>query len=232
MLTTSEFSLPADDLGPLGNAFDMIGRHRFGPRWTKDMAMAVRLGQRSRDREKRARANWALKALNQSVENGWLPLVYFKGSRRIRYADAPESPALYALYPQPSDKLDGQIELKDHGIYPCMVDTSGFAEVLRRKFPKPAANCAGQAPDEPVLQIPSDRGDQHEPTAQSPGIETSSPASRLDYMREPTHAAVSRNLRRGIFDPCTSRSTKKRRRETRASSNSFNTGWIRNGPLP
>lgn len=143
MLATSEFSLPTDDLGPLGNAFDMIGRHRFGPRWTTDMAMAVRLGQRSRDREKRARANWALKALNQSVENGWLPLVYFKGSRRIRYADAPESPALYALYPQPSDELDGQIELKDQGIYPCMVDTSGFAEVLRRKFPKPAANRTG-----------------------------------------------------------------------------------------
>ncbi|RIA46564.1 hypothetical protein DFR49_1106 [Hephaestia caeni] len=143
MLTTSEFSLPADDLGPLGNAFDMIGRHRFGPRWTTDMARAVRLGQRSRDREKRARGNWAVKALTQCVENGWLPLVYFVGGRRVRYFDDSHGPTLHALYPQPTEDLEGQIELKGGDIHPCMVDASDLSDVLRRKFPKPSANRTG-----------------------------------------------------------------------------------------
>lgn len=143
MPSITEFSLPADDIVPLGNAFDLIGRHRFGQRWTKDMARAVRLGQRSRDREKRARGNWALKALRQCVENGWLPLVYFVGSRRVRYFDASDGPTLHALYPQPTDDLEGQIELDGGDIHLCMVDASNLSDVLRRKFPNPSANRTG-----------------------------------------------------------------------------------------
>lgn len=143
MPSTTDFSLPTDDLGGLGKAFHMIGRHRFGPSWTKDMARAVRLGQRGRDKEVRARASWALKALTQCVENGWLPLVYFAGGRRVRCFDASDGPTLHALYPQPTDDLDGQIEVEGGDIYPCMVDASGLSDVLRQKFPKPPANRTG-----------------------------------------------------------------------------------------
>jgi hypothetical protein len=146
MPSTTDFSLPADDLGGLGKAFHMIGRHRFGPIWTKGMETAVRLGQRGRDKEVRARASWALKALTQCVENGWLPLVYFVDGRRVRYWDAPDGLALHALYPQPTDDLDGQIELEGGGIFPCLIDTSALERVLREKFGRTQFDMRGRPP--------------------------------------------------------------------------------------
>jgi hypothetical protein len=146
MQTTTDFSLPAGDIVHLRRAFDVIGRHRFGSLWAKDMAVAVRLGQRSRWREKRACGQWALKALTQCVQNGWLPLIYFADGRRIRYFESPDGPGLHALYPQPTDDEGGQAELAGGDIYPCMVDASGLASVLRTKFAKAGASKLGRPP--------------------------------------------------------------------------------------
>lgn len=135
MQPTTEFSLPVSDHVPLGTAFDIIGKHQFGPLWANDMAAAVRLGRRRAfDIEKQARGQWALKALTQCVENGWLPLVYFADDRRFRYAEGSGGPTLHALYPQPTDDTEGQIELVGGDIFPCMIDTAKLADVLRAKF--------------------------------------------------------------------------------------------------
>ena len=144
MPQVTQFSLPTDDFAPLATAFDKIGKYRFGPEWSANMAATVRLGKRSRDPDQRAKGQWTLRALTQCVENGWLPLVYFKGTKRVRYFDASEGPALRALYPQPTDDQGGQVELEDEGIYPCMVDTSGLARILREKFGKPKLSTRGR----------------------------------------------------------------------------------------
>jgi hypothetical protein len=120
MQSTTEFSLPANDLGPLTAPFNQLGKQAFGAEWPVNMAMKVRLGKRSGDLGERAKGQWALKALHQCVENGWLPLVYFVDGRRVRYFEAADGPTLHALYPQPTDDLDGQIELAGGDIYPCM----------------------------------------------------------------------------------------------------------------
>lgn len=137
MLTTTDLSFPADNLAHLRTAFDMLGNYRFGPLWTKHMAATVRLGQRSKDKNLRVRGQWALKALTQCVENGWLPLVYFMGGRRVRYFESPDGLSLSALYPQPTDAVEGQIELRGGDIYPCMVHIADFHRVLRSKFALP-----------------------------------------------------------------------------------------------
>lgn len=139
MLPTTDLRLPTDDLANLRTAFDMLGSHQFGSLWTKDMAATVRLGQRSKDKDLRVRGQWALKALTQCVENGWLPLVYFMGDRRVRYFESPDGLALSALYPRPTDAFEGQIELRGGDIYPCIVDIAGFHGVLRSKFALPGA---------------------------------------------------------------------------------------------
>lgn len=147
MPQASEFHFPTDALVPLGVAFDMIGAHRFGARWTTDMTAAVRLGQRSRDPDQRALGCWALKALTQCVENGWLPLIYFSGRKRIRYFEAPNGLALHALYPRPTSDFVGQIELDGGDIFPCMVDVSRLGQTLREKFGKRQGNSRGRPPE-------------------------------------------------------------------------------------
>lgn len=140
----TEFSLPSDDLVHLGTAFDLIGKHRFGPLWAKDMAAAVRLScRRAAPTEKRVRAQWALKALTQCIENGWLPLVYFADDRRVRYFEGSNGLTLHALYPRPTDDAEGQIELTGGDIFPCMIDKAKLGDVLRAKFAKPTANRTG-----------------------------------------------------------------------------------------
>ena len=146
MLATTDFSLPADDLVHLRTAFDIIGRNRFGSLWTNDMATVVRLGQRSGCGTKRECGQWALKTLTQCVQNGWLPLIYFAGGRRIRYFERPDGPGLHALYPQPTDDEEGQAELAGGDIYPCMVDVSGLSSVLRGKFSKAVTSKRGRPP--------------------------------------------------------------------------------------
>jgi hypothetical protein len=143
MQTNPEFRLPADDFVSLATAFDKIGKYRFGTDWSANMAATVRLGKRSRDPDRRAKGQWTLRALTQCVENNWLPLVYFKGRKRVRYFEAPEGLALHALYPHPADDLEGQVELEGGDIHPCMIDASDLSDVLRRKFPKPTANQTG-----------------------------------------------------------------------------------------
>lgn len=130
--------LPADDLVELEVAFDMLGRHRFGAAWPENMAERVRLGRGISGRDELdTMARWALGALMQSVQNGWLPLIYFVGERRTRrvvYYDEPDGPALVALYPNPAMEAGGQIELADGAIYPCRVNVRGFAALLAERF--------------------------------------------------------------------------------------------------
>lgn len=130
--------LPADDLVELEVAFDMLGRHRFGNGWPSGMAKHVRLRQRSKDREDLdIMARWALRALNQAVQNGWLPLTYFIGDqsiRRVNYFGNPDGYALHALYPRPTEDNGGQIELDDGAIYPCLVNIRDFTTVLTKNF--------------------------------------------------------------------------------------------------
>lgn len=139
------FALPLDVLVHLKDAFDQLGRHRFGRSlWSNDMARAVRLGVKSVEPEKLKRAQWALTALIQCVQNGRLPLVYFVGTRRIWYFENHDGQALHALYPEPEDGEPGMIELADGGgIYPCMVDVSGFPEVLKRYYGPPSSRRRG-----------------------------------------------------------------------------------------
>jgi hypothetical protein len=132
--------LPADDLDHLEIAFNMLGRHRYGGAWGKGMARRVRLGHGARKLSEHDRmARWALKALTQCVENGWLPLFYFVGEqhvRRVEYYRNPDGFALHALYPKPTDdgEAGGQIELTIGDIHPCMVDIGNFVLTLQRKF--------------------------------------------------------------------------------------------------
>lgn len=143
MLPAHEYDLPADDIVTLRTAFDLIGKHRFGSLWTKDMATTVRLGRRTANRDERARGQWALRALRQCVENGWLPLIYFSNGRRLRYFEGSGGLALHALYPHPTDGAEGQVELARGSIFPCAVDARDFGDILRNKFAKPNANQTG-----------------------------------------------------------------------------------------
>jgi hypothetical protein len=143
MFQASEYDLPADDIVSLRTAFDLIGKHRFGPLWTKDMVTIVRLGRRTGRKDERVRGLWALKALRQCVENGWLPLTYFSNDRRLHYFEGSGGLALHAVYPQPTDGAEGQVELARGGIFPCVVHTRGFGDLLRDKFAKPIASQTG-----------------------------------------------------------------------------------------
>ena len=139
------FAHPLDDLVHLKDAFDQLGRYRFGRTlWSDDMARAVRLGTKNVEPEKMERAQWALTALIQCVQNGRLPLVYFVGTRRIGDFENHDGQALHALYPEPEDGEPGLIELADGGgIYPCMVHVGGFPEVLKRYYGPPSARRRG-----------------------------------------------------------------------------------------
>jgi hypothetical protein len=146
MLAATDLSLPSDDFVHLSTVFNALGRHRFGARWPEDMADTVRVGQRSKNKELRTWGQWALKALTQCVENGWLPLIYFVDGRRVRYFESTNGPALHALYPKPTCDEAGQVEFAGGDIYPCMVDASSLAGLLRRKFPNPATSKRGRQP--------------------------------------------------------------------------------------
>jgi hypothetical protein len=146
MFAATNLSLPADDLVHLSTVFNALGSHRFGFPWAEDMAVTVRVGQRSKNKDLRTRGQWALKALTQCVENGWLPLIYFVNGRRVRYFESTNGPALHALYPKPTCDEAGQVELAGGDIYPCMVDASSLAELLRRKFPNPVTSKRGRPP--------------------------------------------------------------------------------------
>lgn len=132
-------TLPLDDLVDVEIAFNMIGVHRFGYDWRGDITRLVRLGSLGKKRDRSAMmGRWALKALLQCVQNGWLPLFYFIGerpTRRIEFYRNPDGLALHALYPKPLDnEAGGQIELDGGAIYPCMVDIGGLPALLTRKF--------------------------------------------------------------------------------------------------
>jgi hypothetical protein len=144
MFASKDLSLPADDLVHLSTVFDALGSHRFGFPWAENMAATVRLGQRSKDKDLRTRGQWALEALTQCVENGWLPLIYFVNGRRVRYFENTDGRALHALYPKPTGDEAGQVELAGGHIYPCMVDASALGGLLRNKFPNPVASKRGR----------------------------------------------------------------------------------------
>jgi hypothetical protein len=146
MFPATDLSLPADDLVHLSTVFNALGRQRFGFTWAEDMAATVRVGQRSKNKDLRTCGQWALKALTQCVENGWLPLIYFVDGRRVRYFESTDGPALHALYPKPTCDEAGQVELAGGDIYPCMVDASGLAGLLRTKFLNSAASKRGRPP--------------------------------------------------------------------------------------
>lgn len=135
-----DISLPADDLAHLEVAFDLLGKHRFGGEWGKNMSRLVRLGERSKaPGELGAMARWALDALTICVQNGWLPLYYFEGDstvRRIEFFRNPDGLVIVALYPKPTDDIEqgGMIEVSGGGIFPCMVNLADFDSVLVRKF--------------------------------------------------------------------------------------------------
>lgn len=133
-LCTSNLDLPRNEIVHLRTAFDILGRHRFGDGWSTTMFMVVRIGTKGFSADERARGDWALRALVQCVENGWLPLVYFPENRRVRYFENSDGPSLHALYPQPTDEEGGVIELTKGEFYPCMVDISNFKQMLRTKF--------------------------------------------------------------------------------------------------
>ena len=139
-MKTADDEFPQDDTTHLSVAFNMLGRHKFGAQWPKEMTKVVRLGPRRRnyDPESRSKGQWTLKALRQCIHNGWLPLFYFTdgpSGKRINYFENPNGPPLDALYPQPIDDEEcGQILLHDNEIYWCKVDVSEFASVLRTKF--------------------------------------------------------------------------------------------------
>ena len=157
MPVTTGFNLAHDDLASLRTAFHMVGKHRFDSLWTADMATVVRLGQRKGNPDQRKRGRWAVSALLQCVHNGWLPLIYFVGGRRIRYSENLDGPSLCSLYPEPVDGEEGQAELSDGGIYPCLVNLAGFAGLLRRKFGSPDARTRGRPPLYPEFQQALDR---------------------------------------------------------------------------
>lgn len=139
-MKTSKTDLPADDLGHLEEAFNKLGEHKFGAQWPSDMSERVRLGSKQSKSVEDGEADilsmggWALSALEQCVQNGWLPLMYFVGGRRIWYFSSSGEPPLHALYPRPTDHVEGQIELVGGGIHHCMVDLRCFSQVLRAKF--------------------------------------------------------------------------------------------------
>lgn len=133
-LINLEHDFPPDKLVHLRTAFDLLGRHRFGGAWSLDTFMAVRVGFKDVTADHLARGRWALKALVQCVENGWLPLIYYPVNRRIRYFDDRDGPSLEALYPQPTDEEGGLIELAKGKMYSCMVDINGFESTLRARF--------------------------------------------------------------------------------------------------
>jgi hypothetical protein len=102
MFAATNLSLPADDLVHLSTVFNALGSRRFGFPWAEDMAVTVRVGQRSKNKDLRTRGQWALKALTQCVENGWLPLIYFVNGRRVRYFESTNATELHALNPKPT----------------------------------------------------------------------------------------------------------------------------------
>lgn len=136
ILITSKLDLPTDDLRHLEEAFNALGKHRYGAQWPTDMAGHMRLGPKSNELSEHdvEMGRWAISALVQCVQNGWLPLVYFKGDRRTWYYSSSDGPSLFALYPRPTDDDEGQIELEGGKIYPCMVNLRDFPKLVRAKF--------------------------------------------------------------------------------------------------
>ncbi len=128
----------------------MLGEHKFGAQWPSDMSKRVRLGRKQSEPIADNGVNifdmgrWALAALVQCVQNGWLPLVYFVGDRRIWYYSSSGEPPLHALYPRPTSDAEGQIELAGGGIYCCMVDLRNFSRILRTKFGERSAAKRGR----------------------------------------------------------------------------------------
>lgn len=153
----TEFHLPDqfpdDDLSPLHDAFDLIGEHVFSVQWPSGMTKHVRLGRRRVAGELYYMGKWVQKALVQCVQNGWLPLIYFKDGRRIWYFDSSNEPCLYLIYPQPTDESFGQIELEGGAVYECMVDLRGFRKLLRAKFGDGAKAKPGRKRGYPQLDI-------------------------------------------------------------------------------
>lgn len=137
-MRTSKTELPSDELKHLEDAFNALGKHKFGTQWPTGLARHMRLGPKSNELSKHdvEMGRWAISALVQCVQNGWLPLVYFRGVRRIWYYSSSNEPSLFALYPRPTDDDEGQIELEGGKIYPCMVDLRDFPKLLRTKFEK------------------------------------------------------------------------------------------------
>jgi hypothetical protein len=170
MLALRDSNLAADDFVPLRAAFDMLGKHLCGPLWANDMATVVRLGQRGTNPEGHARGRQVLRALVQCVENGWLPLLYFVDHRRVWYFENPAGPRLVALYPQPTDDGEGQIELEVGSIFPCMVNVSDFLGVLRTKYARPSAHRRGRPPRFLELDEVLGRYFAHNPTSTPNGL--------------------------------------------------------------
>ena len=151
-MRTSKKDLPTDDLRHLEEAFNRLGEHKFGSQWPSDMSERVRLGSKQSESVEDGEADilsmgrWALSALEQCVQNGWLPLVYFVGDRRIWYYSSSGEPPLHALYPRPTNDAEGQIELVGGGIHSCMVDLRNFSRILRTKFGEKSASKRGRKP--------------------------------------------------------------------------------------
>jgi len=138
--------LPDDDIVQLSVAYNMIGKHRFGGSWTSagDMTIAARMGQSRRHApEILSMARWTMKALFTCIYNGWLPLIYFEGDRRIRYFDNPDGRSIWRVHVRPVDGDErGQVEFEKGDMAYCMVDVGKFLETLKSKFseqdvPKP-----------------------------------------------------------------------------------------------
>lgn len=148
-MRTSKTDLPTDDLRHLEEAFNRLGEHKFGSQWPSDMSERVRLGSKQSKSVADGEADilsmgrWALSALEQCVQNGWLPLLYFVGDRKVWYYTSSGEPTLLALYPKPTTEEYGQIELFKGGIHPCMVDLRDFSKILIRKFGEKSATKRG-----------------------------------------------------------------------------------------
>ncbi len=137
---------PADDLQHLQVAFNQLGRHKFGSAWPTDMVDSVRIGKRPpRGSDRQIMGQWALRALKQCVQNGWLPLVYFDGDRRVWYYSNPDGHSLHNLFPRPTEDECGQIQLANGEIHFCMVNLRDFASVLTSRYSKKASARPGRS---------------------------------------------------------------------------------------
>ena len=107
--------------------FNLVGQKVFQDNWNRDEAAAIRVGRRSSvDRGAYRRGQHVLKILRHFAESGQVSLIYTdRANLRVPYSQT-VGYWLTNIFPDPLGTGEGQIELNDSDILPCVAIVHGL----------------------------------------------------------------------------------------------------------